>query len=194
MKLRTWCVAAGAAALAVTPTAALAQSHGLPDSGKPLQGHRKHGHHKHSHRQRSHAGGGQVGPAHTGSGIVLFKSIAGASLGMTPGQIKRKLGNPSHSTKSSSVLSYEYDNSSGIGTMDVTFDSGRATSIQTFLTSVSTPQGIHVGSSVAALKRAYEHRLKHAIGGFAIDNVTRNAETQFIVGGGKVESIAIFTF
>jgi hypothetical protein len=48
--------------------------------------------------------------ARVGSKIVLFKSVAGIKIGMTPKQAKRKLGRPSHTIRVSGKISeFEYE-------------------------------------------------------------------------------------
>lgn len=163
MKIRKSFLTAAVAALAVAPTAV------------------------------AQAAGPSAHAARLTNKIVLFKSIGGIKIGMTPKQVRRRLGKPSHTNRAGVILDYEYENRQGFGTMDVTFTRTHVTNVQTFLRSQRTPQGIHIGSTVKALKRAYRGRLKHAIGGFVVSNAADSAQTQFIIGGGKVTSIAIFT-
>jgi hypothetical protein len=139
--------------------------------------------------------------ARAGNKIVLFESIDGVRLGITPAQARRELGTPSHTIRVGGKIS-EYDFSEGgVSFINVTFDTlnrrDLANGVFGFATTMRTPQGIHPGSTVAQLKRAYGRALHHFPGGYAMYRGTPGAigspTTQFGVLNGKVELIDVQT-
>jgi hypothetical protein len=134
-----------------------------------------------------------------GNKIVLYKSIGGVSLGVTPATVVHKLGKPSHTTRvGGKVAEYDYD--SGVNDIiNVSFDTNNkrdlADGVFGFASKFHTSKGIHPGSTVAQLKRAYGHALKRFPGGYALNQGTPGASptTQFTVRGGKVDMIDVQT-
>ena len=134
-----------------------------------------------------------------GNKIVLYKSIGGISLGVTPATVVHKLGKPSHTTRVGGKLA-EYDYNSGFNdVINVTFDTNNqrdlADGVFGFASKFHTSKGIHPGSAVAQLKRAYGQALKKFPGGYAINQGTPGASptTQFTVTHGKVDMIDVQT-
>ncbi len=86
--------------------------------------------------------------------IVPQSSIAGIKLGMTRAEVRAHSGNPSSVTHASSDFGpytrFNYFR------LQVTFQGNEgATAVSTIRRRQSTPAGIHVGSTVAALRAAY---------------------------------------
>jgi hypothetical protein len=137
-----------------------------------------------------------VARRHAG-GITLFKSIGKASLGMTPGRVRRALGRPSAVNRfHGKVTGYSYF---GAHDFTISFDSLRAgdpaDSILLNRGPYRTPQGIHLGSTKRQLKRAYRHLSCHGsvckiYEGTPLAPGTR--DTEFIVAtNGRVIGIAV---
>lgn len=88
--------------------------------------------------------------------IVLDKSIGGIPLGITPSQIERRLGKPSHVIRVGGKIAELDFRRVGI---DAQFDTLHRGDPANFLTAETsafhTSRGIHPGSTVAALRRAY---------------------------------------
>ena len=92
--------------------------------------------------------------------IVLYKSVAGISLGATPAQVKHKLGKPSETTKvSGKIASLIYYNDNVSFDFDTLHKGDPADLAGATGGSYHTAKGIHVGSTEAAVKRAY-HGIK----------------------------------
>jgi hypothetical protein len=89
--------------------------------------------------------------------IVLFKSIAGVPMGLTPDQVKHRLGKPSHTYRVSGKIAQLDFAKSGI---DVEFDTihhpDQSDFIAAHTSRYHTSKGIHPGSTVKALKKAYK--------------------------------------
>jgi hypothetical protein len=135
-----------------------------------------------------------------GSKIVLYKSIGGISLGLTPAKVVRKLGKPSHTIHvGAKVAEYDYDAKNDDDVVNVDFDTNNkrdlADGVFGFATKLHTSKGIHPGSTVAQLKRAYGHALKKFPGGYALNQGTPGASptTQFATTRSKVDLIDIQT-
>jgi hypothetical protein len=135
-----------------------------------------------------------------GSKIVLYKSVGGISLGITPKAVEHKLGKPSHTIRvGGKVAEYEYVAKDGASVVSVDFDTNNrrdlADGVFGFASKLHTSKGIHPGSTVAQLKRAYGHALKKFPGGYALNQGTPGASptTQFAVTGSKVNLIDVQT-
>jgi hypothetical protein len=133
--------------------------------------------------------------------IVLFESIGGVKLGITPAQARRQLGKPSHTIRVSGKVA-EYDFSEGNAlVINVSFDTlnkrDLADGVFGYATKMHTSKGIHPGSTVAQLKRAYGHALQHFPGGYALWRGTPGAigsvTTQFATFQSKIQVIDIQT-
>ena len=138
--------------------------------------------------------------ADLGSKIVLYKSIGGVPLGITPKAVEHKLGRPSHTTRvGGKVAEYDYETMNSLAVINVAFDTNNkrdlADGVFGFATKLHTSKGIHPGSTVAQLKRAYGPALKKFPGGYALNQGTPGASptTQFAVIGGKVNLIDVQT-
>lgn len=171
MKARKTIIAAALGALALVPAAAAAHSAG------PV----------------AHAAG-------LGDKIVLYKSIGGVSLGVTPATVVHKLGKPSHTIHvGGKIAEYEYSTTNDDAIINVDFDTNNrhdlANGVFGFATKLRTSKGVHPGSSVAQLKRAYGHALKKFPGGYALNQGTPGASptTQFALTDGKVTLIDVQT-
>jgi hypothetical protein len=134
-----------------------------------------------------------------GNKIVLYKSIGGIPLGVTPATVVDKLGKPSHTSRVGGKLA-EYDYNSGFhDVINVTFDTNnqrdRADGVFGFASKFHTSKGIHPGSTVAQLKRAYGHGLRKFPGGYALNQGAPGASptTQFAITGHKVNLIDVQT-
>lgn len=128
--------------------------------------------------------------------IVTYKSVGGVKLGTKPAAVRRKLGKPTHTVHTGGKISeFQYNN---IG-MSVQFDTlhkGDPASFVGALTSrYHTSKGIHPGSSVRALKRAYGHSLKHPYGMYVLykgkPGSIGSRRTDFTVFRGKIETIDV---
>jgi hypothetical protein len=139
-----------------------------------------------------------------GNRVVLFNSVAGVPLGITPKAVKRKLGKPSHTIRvSGKIAELEYNGKEDSPIVNVTFDNvnphNLADGVFGYAKSLHTSKGIHPGSSVAAVKRAYQSQgLKHVGGGsYTLYQGTPGAigyrETDFGSFHGKVVDIGIQT-
>jgi hypothetical protein len=135
-----------------------------------------------------------------GSKIVLYKSIGGIPLGITPKTVVHKLGKPSHTIRvGGKVAEYDYVATDGLPVINVAFDTNNkhdlADGVFGFASKLRTAKGIHPGSTVAELKRAYGQSLKKFPGGYALNQGTPGASptTQFAVTDHKVNLIDIQT-
>jgi hypothetical protein len=135
-----------------------------------------------------------------GNKIVLYKSVGGISLGVTPKRVVHKLGKPSHTIRvGGKVAEYDYLAGNDDAIVNVEFDTNNkrdlADGVFGFATKLHTSKGIHPGSSVAALKRAYGHALKKFPGGYALNEGTPGASptTQFGTTGSKITLIDVQT-
>jgi hypothetical protein len=151
------------------------------------------------------AGARSAGPvahsARLGSKIVLFKSVGGITIGMTPNQVKRKLGPPSHTFRvSGKIAEFEYERRFH-AVINVDFDTlhkgDPAKGVFGYLHSMHTAKGIHPGSTFTALKRAYRHAGLHrnGAGQYTIykghPGAIGERETDFGGFGGKITDIGI---
>lgn len=144
---------------------------------------------------------GPVGHAASlGSKIVLYKSIGGIPLGITPKAVKHKLGKPSHTIRvGGKVAEYDYVAQDGLAVINVAFDTNNkrdlADGVFGFAKKLHTAKGIHPGSTVAQLKHAYGSALKKFPGGYALNQGTPGASptTQFAVTDHKVSLIDVQT-
>jgi hypothetical protein len=136
--------------------------------------------------------------------VVLFKSVAGIPLGITPTAVKHKLGKPSHTIRvSGKIAELDYDGANDSALVTVAFDTTNPRNLDNgvfgYAKALHTSKGIHPGSSVAAVKRAYKsHGLKHVGGGsYTLYQGTPGAigyrETDFGSFHGKVVDIGIQT-
>jgi hypothetical protein len=135
-----------------------------------------------------------------GSKIVLYKSVGGIRLGITPKAVTRKLGKPSHTIRvGGKVAEYDYVAADGLPVVNVAFDTNNrrdlADGVFGFATKLHTSKGVHPGSTVAQLKRAYGQALKKFPGGYALNQGTPGASptTQFAVTDHKVSLIDVQT-
>jgi hypothetical protein len=135
-----------------------------------------------------------------GNKIVLYKSVGGVSLGITPKAVEHKLGKPSHTIRvGGKIAEYEYYATDEEPTINVDFDTNNkrdlADGVFGFATKLHTSKGIHPGSTVAQLKRAYGHALKKFPGGYALNQGTPGASptTQFATEHSKVSLIDVQT-
>lgn len=139
-----------------------------------------------------------------GSKVVLFKSVAGVPLGITPKAAEHKLGKPSHTIRvSGKIAEFEYTGKEDSPILNVMFDTvnrhNLADAVFGYGNGLHTSKGIHPGSSVAAVKRAYGGQgLKHTGGGsYTLYQGTPGAvgyrETDFGSFQGKVVDIGIQT-
>lgn len=129
--------------------------------------------------------------------IVLYKSIAGVPLGLTPAQVKRRLGKPSHTIRvSGKIAELDFDR---VG-INVEFDTIHHPDQSDFVAAhksrYHTSRGIHPGSTVKALKRAYRGRhLKCQTGLCTLykghPGAIGSRRTDFGTFEGKVETIDI---
>jgi hypothetical protein len=142
--------------------------------------------------------------ARFGNKVVLFKSVAGVPLGITPKAVEHKLGKPSHTIRvSGKIAEVEYNGSEDSPIVNVMFDNSNprnlADGVFGYAKGLHTAKGIHPGSSVAAVKRAYKgDGLKHVGGGsYTLYQGTPGAigyrETDFGSFQGKVQDIGIQT-
>jgi hypothetical protein len=135
-----------------------------------------------------------------GSKIVLYKSIGGIPLAITPKTVKRKLGKPGYTFRvDGKIAEYDYYAKDGDALINVSFDTNNrrdlADGVFGFATTFRTSKGIHPGSTVTQLKRAYGHSLKKFPGGYALNQGTPGASptTQFGTIHSKVTLIDIQT-
>lgn len=145
---------------------------------------------------------GSVGhAARVGNKIVLFQSIGGVKLGITPAQARQELGRPSQTFRVGGKVA-EYDFGRGYSlVISVDFDTlnsrDRADGVFGFETSMHTAKGIHPGSTVKQLKRAYGRALQHFPGGYVLyrgqPGSIGSSRTDFPTFGGKVTDIDVQT-
>lgn len=88
--------------------------------------------------------------------IALYKSVAGVPLGLTPAQVKGKLGKPSVTTRvSGKIAGFAYYTTH----LSVQFDTLHKGDLADFVGTTGsrylTSKGIHVGSPVTSVKHAY---------------------------------------
>jgi hypothetical protein len=152
----------------------------------------------------AHQSGPAAHAARFGNKVVLFKSVAGVPLGITPKAAEHKLGKPSHTIRvSGKVAEIQYTGKEDSPILNVMFDNSNprnlADGVFGYATSLHTSKGIHPGSSVAALKHAYQSQgLKNVGGGsYTLYQGTPGAigyhETDFGSFHGKIEDIGIQT-
>lgn len=125
------------------------------------------------------------------STIVLCRSIGVVTLGDSPRRVRRRLGSPTHLiTLSGRVVQMDYER---LG-LDIHFNPGRAGDPVNFVSTGArrfrTAAGIHPGSTVAALKRAYR-RLRGGGGTYSLLGKRGRARTDFNVAGRTIQSIDI---
>jgi hypothetical protein len=139
-----------------------------------------------------------------GDKVVLFKSVAGIGLGITPKAVEHKLGKPSHTIRvSGRIAEFEYRGADQSAIVSVTFDTINPRDLDDgvfgYADTLHTSKGIHPGSSIAAVKRAYQSQgLKHVGGGsYTLYQGTPGAigyhETDFGSFHGTVVDIGIQT-
>jgi hypothetical protein len=139
-----------------------------------------------------------------GTKVVLFRSVGGIRLGITSKAVEHKLGKPSHTIRvSGKIAEVEYDGKGDEPIVNVTFDNSNqrnlADGVFGYANGLHTSKGIHPGSSVAAVKRAYKGQgLKNVGGGsYTLYQGTPGAigyhETDFASFQGKVVDIGIQT-
>jgi hypothetical protein len=129
--------------------------------------------------------------------IVLYKSIAGVPLGLTPAQVKRRLGKPSHTIRVSGKIA-ELDFAAV--KIDVEFDTIHHPDQSDFIAASGsryhTSKGIHPGSTVTAVKRAYKGQHLKCQSGLCTlyqghPGAVGSRRTDFGTFEGKVETIDI---
>jgi hypothetical protein len=135
-----------------------------------------------------------------GTKIVLYKSVGGIALGVTPKAVRHKLGKPSRTLRVGGKISqYDYVDSDGAAVVNVAFDTRNrrdlADGVFGFASTLHTSKGIHPGSTVAQLKRAYGPALQKFPGVYALNEGTPEASptTQFAMIDGKVTLIDVQT-
>jgi len=121
----------------------------------------------------AHSAGPVAHAARLGNKIVLFKSIGGVGLGLTPSAVSKKLGKPAHTVKvSGKIAEFDYYGKDDSGLINVDFDTNNhrdlADGVFGFAKSLHTSKGIHPGSTVTQLKHAYGSSLHKFHGGFAL--------------------------
>jgi hypothetical protein len=127
--------------------------------------------------------------------IVLYKSVAGISLGATPATIKHKLGKPSQTTRvSGKIASLIYYNDNVSFDFDTLHKGDPADLAGTTGSAFHTSKGIHVGSTEKAVKRAY-HGIKCKDGLCTLYKGTPGSvgerQTDFNIFRGKVQGIDV---
>jgi hypothetical protein len=137
--------------------------------------------------------------AGVGNKIVLYKSIGGIPIGITPSKLRKRLGKPSKTYRVHGKIA-EMDYSKGIKPIiNVQFDTlhkgDPADGLFGSRSSMHTSKGIHPGSSTKALNHAYGKALHKFPGGFALyqgkPGSLGSVTTQFGTSGGKVGIIDI---
>ncbi|MGI8715666.1 MAG: hypothetical protein ACR2NR_21290 [Solirubrobacteraceae bacterium] len=141
------------------------------------------------------AAAGPAGARRLPTRIVLYQSVAGVPLGLTPAEVKRRLGKPSLTTRvSGKIAELTYYTTA----LNVQFDTLHAGDPADFVGTTGhryrTAKGIHVGSTVTAVKRAY--RTITCSGGPCTlsqghPGAIGSRSTAFETGHGKVESIDV---
>ena len=130
--------------------------------------------------------------------IALHKSVGGIALGTKPAAVQRKLGKPSQVIRTGGKISEMQYNNYGL---NIQFDTLHKGDPADFVgnnegSRYHTSKGIHNGSTVKALKRAYGRSLTHHIGGYALNvdgkfGAPGSRRTDFEVFDGKVTQIAV---
>jgi hypothetical protein len=103
--------------------------------------------------------------------VVPFKTVAGVPLKLTPTQVRHRLGRPSHTVRvGGKVAEYDYNKLA----LSVQFDTlhhpvrsnfvGVAVGSATPNIRYHTVHGIHIGSSRAAVRRAFGHKCHWSLG------------------------------
>lgn len=149
----------------------------------------------------AHPQGPVAHTARVGSKVVLFKSIGAVKLGMTPKQVKRKLGKPSHIIRvGGRIAEFEYERGFDpiINVDFLTIMKGDpANGVFGYAKNMHTSKGIHPGSTFKAVKRAYGHAglRKTGAGAYTIykghPGAPGERETDFNGFGGKITDIGI---
>jgi hypothetical protein len=139
--------------------------------------------------------------ARVGSKIVLFKSIGRVRIGMTPKQVERTLGKPSHVDRVDgkiAELEYKHGFNPVINVEFLTIMKGDpANGVFGYLHGMHTSKGIHPGSTFKALKRAYRHAGLRKTGADSYTlykghpGAPGERETDFGGFGGKITDIGI---
>jgi outer membrane protein assembly factor BamE (lipoprotein component of BamABCDE complex) len=88
-----------------------------------------------------------------GAGIVPGKSIDGVAFGDTESQVEKILGKPSRQQAFSNITIFDYGSIDG--TVDFGHSNGKVDGLQTFSKKFRTSKGIHVGSALAEVHKAY---------------------------------------
>jgi hypothetical protein len=120
--------------------------------------------------------------------VVPFKTVAGIPLKLSPAQVRHRLGRPSHTVRvSGRIAEYDYENAD----MTVEFDTLHHPVLSNFVgvtvgafsrkIDFHTVHGLHIGSSRAAVRRAFGHRCHWDLGSCAIWQGTpgANGSTSF---------------
>lgn len=128
--------------------------------------------------------------------IVLYKSVGGIPLGSTPAKIKRKLGKPTHTIRvGGKIAEFEYQNIGLTVDFDTLHKGDPADGVAALTSRYHTSKGIHSGSTVKALKRAYGHKLKKDVPGYALykgkPGAIGSRRTDFTTYHGKVDTIDV---
>jgi hypothetical protein len=93
-----------------------------------------------------------------GSKIVLFTSIGGINLGMTPKAVVRRFGKPAHPARlNGRITELDYEGSV-FALFAVINGRDRCYEVSGFGKRLHTAEGIHPGSSLASLEHAYRSR------------------------------------
>jgi hypothetical protein len=129
--------------------------------------------------------------------IVLYKTVAGVPLGLTPDQVKHRLGTPSHTIRvSGKIAELDFDKVD----INVEFDTVHHPDLSDFIAAhgsrYHTAKGIHPDSTVKALKRAYKGQHLKCQSGLCTlyqghPGATGSRRTDFGTFEGKVEDIDI---
>jgi hypothetical protein len=134
-----------------------------------------------------------------GNKIVLYKSIGGIPIGISPAKVRKRLGKPAktlHFHGKISEMEYRKGFNDILFVDFDTFHKGDpANGLFGFRANMHTAKGIHPGSSVKSLKHAYGKSLHKFPGGFALykghPGAIGSVTTQFGTSGGKVGVIDI---
>jgi hypothetical protein len=126
------------------------------------------------------------------SKIVLFRSIGVVSLGDSPRRVWRRLGEPTHVIRlAAGVVQMQYRRFG----LDIHFNNQHkgdpVNFVATGASRFQTSKGIHPGSTLQALKRAYQQRLHGAGPVYSLYGKRGRTRTDFNIAHRRVQSIDI---
>ena len=127
--------------------------------------------------------------------IVVMRSIAGFTDGLTPRAVERRLGRPSQTIRVGRRISLlEYDRAGLSFGFDTNAPADPVDDVSTTVGRYRTSRGIHVGSSARAMHRAYPGVRCH-VGLCDLERGTPGTpgsmDTAFTLLNGRVDSIQI---